>query len=65
LQDRGTDSAVSISERLDNATAEIRRRKRYRYIVVNDRLEEAVEDLTAIIAAGRSSAAGGNRDRSK
>jgi guanylate kinase len=65
LQDRGTDSAASISERLDNATAEIRRRKRYRYIVVNDRLEEAVEDLTAIIAAGRSSAAGGNLDRSK
>jgi guanylate kinase len=65
LQDRGTDSAASISERLDNAAAEIRRRKRYRYIVVNDRLEEAVEDLTAIIAAGRSSAAGGNLDRSK
>jgi guanylate kinase len=65
LQDRGTDSAASISERLDNAAAEIRRRKRYRHIVVNDRLEEAVEDLTAIITAGRSSAAGGNLDRSK
>lgn len=65
LQDRGTDSAASISERLDNAAAEIRRRKRYRYIVVNDRLEEAVDELTAIITAGRSSAAGGNLDRSK
>lgn len=65
LQDRGTDSAASISERLDNAAAEIRRRKRYCYIVVNDRLEEAIDELTAIITAGRSSAAGGNLDRSK
>jgi guanylate kinase len=68
LQHRGTDSAASISERLDNAAAEIKRRQHYRYIVVNDRLEEAVEELTAIIAAGRTdrfSAAGINRDRSK
>ena len=65
LQDRGTDSAASISERLDNAAEEIRRRKRYRYIVVNDRLEEAIEELTAIIAAGRYSTAGGNLDGSK
>ncbi|MGD8970042.1 MAG: guanylate kinase [Desulfobacterales bacterium] len=68
LQDRGTDSAASISERLDNAAAEIRRKKRYRHIVVNDRLDEAVEKLTAIIVAGRTgrfSAAGENRDRRK
>jgi len=68
LQDRGTDSAASISERLDNAAAEIKRKQRYRHIVINDRLEEAVEKLTAIIAAGRtgrSSAAGANRDGSK
>jgi guanylate kinase len=68
LQDRGTDSAASISERLDNAAAEIRRRQRYRHIVVNDRLEEAVEKLTAIIAAGRTgrfSATGPNCVRSK
>ncbi len=68
LQDRGTDSAASISERLDNAAEEIKRRKRYRHIVVNDRLEEAVEKLTAIIAAGRTgrfNTAGANLDRSK
>ncbi len=65
LQHRGTDSAASISERLDNAAAEIKRRKCYRHIVVNDRLEEAVEELTAIIAAGRFSTAGANLDRSK
>ena len=68
LQDRGTDSAASISERLDNAAAELRRRKRYRHIVVNDSLEKAVEKLTAIIAAGRIdrfSVAGTNFDRSK
>jgi guanylate kinase len=68
LQLRGTDSAASISERLDNTAAEIKRRQHYRHIVVNDRLEEAVEELTAIIAAGRTdrfSAAGVNRDRSK
>jgi guanylate kinase len=68
LQDRGTDSAASISKRLDNAAAELRQRKRYRHIVVNDQLEEAVEKLTAIIAAGRTgrfSAGGANLDRSK
>ena len=68
LQDRGTDSAASISERLDNAAEEIKRRKRYRHIVVNDRLEEAVEKLTAIVAAGRTgrfNTAGANRDRNK
>ncbi len=68
LQLRGTDSAASISERLDNTAAEIKRRQHYRHIVVNDRLEEAVEELTAIIAAGRTdrfSAADVNRDRSK
>lgn len=68
LQDRGTDSAASISKRLDNAAAELRQRKRYRHIVVNDRLEEAVEKLTAIITVGRtgrSSVDGANLDRSK
>lgn len=68
LQDRGTDSAASISERLDNAAEEIKQRQRYRHIVINDRLEEAVEKVTAIIAAGRTgrfSAAGVNLDRSK
>jgi guanylate kinase len=68
LQDRGTDSEASISERLDTAAAEINQRQRYQHIVVNDRLEEAVEKLTAIIAAGRTdrfSAAGANLDRSK
>jgi guanylate kinase len=68
LQERGTDSAASISERLDNAAAEIRRKQRYRHIVINDRLEEAVEKLTAIIGAGRTgrfSAAGANRGGSQ
>jgi guanylate kinase len=59
LQERGTDSAESISKRLENAAAEIERAKHYRHIVVNDCLEEAVEKLTAIIAAG------GNRDRNE
>jgi guanylate kinase len=68
LQQRGTDTAASISERLDNAAEEIKRSQRYRHIVVNDRLEEAVEKLTAIIAAGRSrrfSEAGANLDGRK
>ena len=68
LQDRGTDSEASISERLDTAAAEIKQRQRYQHIVVNDHLEEAVEKLTAIIAAGgtdRFSAAGANLVRSK
>lgn len=54
LQARGTDSAASISGRLENAAAEIDKRQSYRHIVVNDRLEEAVAEVSAIISAGRS-----------
>ncbi len=54
LQARGTDSAAAISRRLQNAAAEIEKKGRYRHIVVNDRLEEAVAEVSAIVAAGRS-----------
>ncbi|MFZ0614424.1 MAG: guanylate kinase [Desulfobacterales bacterium] len=62
LQARGTDSAASVSRRLENAAAEMGKRRRYRHIVINDRLEEAIAEVSAIISAGRSgraSAAGG------
>ncbi|MFZ0134420.1 MAG: guanylate kinase [Desulfobacterales bacterium] len=61
LQARGTDSAASISKRLENAAAEIDKRQRYRHIVVNDRLEEALAEVSAIISAGRSGRASVSR----
>ncbi|MFZ0243627.1 MAG: guanylate kinase [Desulfobacterales bacterium] len=54
LEARGTDSAAAIARRLENAAAEIEKRRRYRHTVVNDRLEEAVAEVSAIISAGRS-----------
>jgi guanylate kinase len=54
LEARGTDSAAAIAQRLENAAGEIEHSQRYRYIVVNDRLEEAVEQLAALIADERA-----------
>ncbi len=52
LQKRGTDSADVFERRLRNAMEEMAARFHYRHIVVNERLERAVDDLLGILAAG-------------
>lgn len=51
LRDRGTEDDATIRRRLETARKEIPQAKEYDYIVFNDRLEDAVEDLQAIIRA--------------
>ena len=51
LRGRGTDDDESIIKRLDIAKCELVRAEEFDYIVENDVLEEAVEDIITIIKA--------------
>lgn len=51
LRGRGTDDNVSIIKRLDIAKDELARASEFEYIVENDDLQEAVEDVITIIKA--------------
>ena len=49
LQSRATDSKAAIRLRLKNAEAEMTQKKMYRHIIMNDRLSDAVAELTSLI----------------
>jgi guanylate kinase len=49
LVGRGTDAAEDVEARLTTAREELAARDEFGHVVVNDRLEDAVEDLTAIV----------------
>ncbi len=51
LKRRGTDDASSLQLRIANAKKEIRMVKHYDYLVVNDTITQAVEDVAAILRA--------------
>ena len=51
LHTRNTENEEEIQRRLNNARGEIRQMDRYRYLVVNDNLELAFEQLSAIVRA--------------
>ncbi len=53
LRGRGTESEKSLTVRLANAEKEMAAAKNYRYLIINDELEQAVRDLQAIISAER------------
>lgn len=53
LRGRGTESDDSLGLRLENAKGELLHRDKYDYLIINDRLAEAVESLRAIIIAER------------
>ncbi len=53
LRKRGQDSDCVIRRRLDTARREIENYVKYDYILVNDRLEDSVELLKAIVLAER------------
>jgi guanylate kinase len=54
LESRGTDSQEAIERRLRDARKEMQQRHLYRHIVVNDRLNEAVDHLVNIVKTYRS-----------
>ena len=51
LKRRGTDDARSLSIRIKNAKKELRMVKHYDYIVINDQLNQAVQDVAAMLRA--------------
>ena len=51
LHTRNTENEEEIQRRLNNARGEIRQMNKYRYLVVNDNLELAFEQLSAIVRA--------------
>lgn len=51
LRGRGTDSDEVVATRLENARWEVEYARHYRYWIVNDDLETALEKMRAIIAA--------------
>jgi guanylate kinase len=53
LINRGVDSLEMVKFRLSNARRDMEEAYRYHYVIVNDRLEDAVEKLRSIIVAER------------
>ncbi|MCI5179577.1 MAG: guanylate kinase [Candidatus Electrothrix sp. AW3_4] len=53
LRKRGTETPEDIDSRLANAESEMAAASRYRYLIINDELEQAVRDLQAIVVAER------------
>lgn len=51
MRDRDTESPADMARRLQGAAQEIREAKKYDYLVFNDRLEEAVNDVVSIVRA--------------
>lgn len=62
LEGRGTDSAEVIARRLRDATADLAHWAEAEFVVVNDDFEQALGDLTAVVA-GRGTGLG--RDRAE
>ncbi len=52
LVGRGTDDPAEVAARMEAADAELAAQEEFPYVVVNDRLEEAVEDLARIVSSG-------------
>jgi guanylate kinase len=58
LRNRGLDSEAVIRRRLDTARREIENYSKYDYILVNDRLEQATDELKAIVLGERVARSG-------
>ena len=54
LVNRGTESESVIATRLNNAHVEMKSLEYYDYVIVNDRVDQAVDELKSIIIAERS-----------
>ena len=57
LMGRGTESEEVILQRLERASEEAEGIEQYEYLIINDKLEECVEQMHAIISAARNNPA--------
>lgn len=57
LRQRGTDTEETIALRLRNAEEEMSARDEFDYVVVNDKLDDAVDNLRSILAKERTRSA--------
>lgn len=55
LEKRGTDTQEIISQRVAEAESEIKKAGKYDYIVINDNLDKAVEDVKTVMKAAKMS----------
>ena len=53
IEGRGTETPESLARRLKNAVAEIKIGLEYDYVVVNDSIDKAVDEIKAILTAER------------
>ena len=53
IEGRGTENAESLTKRLKNAVEEIKIGREYDYVVVNDSIDGAVDQIKAILTAER------------
>jgi guanylate kinase len=51
LAGRGSDSPAQVESRLRRAEEELKAQEEFRHVVVNDRLEEAVDELAELVAS--------------
>jgi guanylate kinase len=51
LRGRNTEDEATVRHRLQNARAELARGEQYEYLIINDKLEDAVDRLCAIVLA--------------
>jgi guanylate kinase len=51
LEKRGTDSRETIEKRMGNAEEEISKKDLYRHVIINDRLEKAINELIEIVGS--------------
>jgi guanylate kinase len=58
LVGRGTDSPEQVGERLNTAEEELRAQSEFAHVVVNDRLEQATQQLAGIVAGALAGGAG-------
>jgi len=56
LTRRGTDAEDVIAKRLKNALGELKEAAHFDYLIINDDLEEATDELRAVYVAGRARA---------
>ncbi len=63
LVGRGTDAPEQVERRLETADAELEAREEFGHVVVNDRLEDAVEELVTVVKRALDGQAPANLDR--